>query len=335
MFRQAELISIHESMDPPCNWSQMHRSMHICSGSCPLAYAKRRTCLFLPRVIHPDFEKLGMYCKPPEDKCPYYNAWLKDKLPLTQKPISRIPDSVWTNFTLDGLIEVEYGAGPMFRNSSGQELTWSVEFLESYREKVRTRQPFGSYNSDALYPVFDEYSKLTVLGKNCAVIGSEFPWVEAALLENGASSVTTIEYIPIKIIGVPRLTAVTPEQFITKRFNKDSYHTELLFDSIWSYSSLEHDGLGRYMDPINPYGDFLTMTKISCMLKPGGILFLAVPSNYHDTIRFNLHRVYGPIRYPILYRYFHLVRVFGGKIPHLKGEYTQPILVLQNKVGCL
>jgi hypothetical protein len=104
---------------------------------------------------------------------------------------------------------------------------------------------------------------------------------------------------------------------------------------VWCYSTLEHDGLGRYTDPINPYGDFQTMIKISCMLKPGGLLFLAVPTNKYDAIHFNLHRVYGPIRLPILYRYFHLVQVFGEDFPANATDPTwQPILVLQNKIGC-
>jgi hypothetical protein len=37
---------------------------------------------------------------------------------------------------------------------------------------------------------------------------------------------------------------------------------------------VEHDGLGRYGDPINPFGDLESIARARCLLKHGGILFL-------------------------------------------------------------
>ena len=33
------------------------------------------------------------------------------------------------------------------------------------------------------------------------------------------------------------------------------------FDAVVTFSSVEHSGLGRYFDMINPWGDLLTMAK--------------------------------------------------------------------------
>ena len=44
---------------------------------------------------------------------------------------------------------------------------------------------------------------------------------------------------------------------------------KIAFDAIVSFSGLEHDGLGRYGDPVNPYGDFSAMREIWLCLKPG------------------------------------------------------------------
>ncbi|CAF4162931.1 unnamed protein product, partial [Rotaria sordida] len=108
-----------------------------------------------------------------------------------------------------------------------------------------------------------------------------------------------------------------------------------LFDSVWSYSSIEHDGLGRYQDPLNPYGDFQTMIKITCILKPGGFLFLGIPVNTEDLLQYNLHRIYGPIRLPLLYRNFHVVEMLGMGMARQRGVgWIQPFVVLQNKIGC-
>jgi hypothetical protein len=51
-----------------------------------------------------------------------------------------------------------------------------------------------------------------------------------------------------------------------------------LFDAVVSHSSLEHSGLGRYGDPLNPWGDLVTMARAWCVAKPNeGKLLLGVP----------------------------------------------------------
>lgn len=40
-------------------------------------------------------------------------------------------------------------------------------------------------------------------------------------------------------------------------------------DFAFVYSSWEHDGLGRYGDPIDPWGDIKAMQRASCYVKPG------------------------------------------------------------------
>jgi hypothetical protein len=62
-----------------------------------------------------------------------------------------------------------------------------------------------------------------------------------------------------------------------------------------SFSSIEHSGLGRYGDPIDPFGDVKEVQKIRCILKPGGLFFLGVPVGA-DEVGYNCHRTYGRIR---------------------------------------
>ena len=47
-----------------------------------------------------------------------------------------------------------------------------------------------------------------------------------------------------------------------------------LFDLTVSYSGIEHDGLGRYGDPINPEGDISAMREMWLLTRPGGILLV-------------------------------------------------------------
>lgn len=56
---------------------------------------------------------------------------------------------------------------------------------------------------------------------------------------------------------------------------------------------LEHVGLGRYGDPIDPAGSLLAAAELERVLKPGGRLFLSVPVG-RERVCFNAHRVFSP-----------------------------------------
>jgi hypothetical protein len=91
-------------------------------------------------------------------------------------------------------------------------------------------------------------------------------------------------------------------------FYDEALHSKDLeqFDSIVSFSSLEHSGLGRYGDPMNPNGDIEAIRQIHCMLKSRGMLFLGLPTNDDGSshIEFNAHRVYGKARLDVLFQRF-------------------------------
>ena len=69
----------------------------------------------------------------------------------------------------------------------------------------------------------------------------------------------------------------------------------MLYDFAWSFSSFEHDGLGRYGDPLSPYGDLEAIMKVHCVLPVGGLFFLGL-GHGKDAVVWNAHRVYGAIR---------------------------------------
>jgi hypothetical protein len=68
-----------------------------------------------------------------------------------------------------------------------------------------------------------------------------------------------------------------------------------------SISNFEHDGLGRYGDPIDPNGDMRAMSEMQALVKPNGFLILGVPVA-RDAVVWNAHRLYGRVRLPLLLR---------------------------------
>lgn len=71
------------------------------------------------------------------------------------------------------------------------------------------------------------------------------------------------------------------------------------FDLVVSISNFEHDGLGRYGDPIDPNGDIRAMNEMRDLVKPDGYLILGVPVA-RDAVVWNAHRLYGRVRLPQL-----------------------------------
>jgi SAM-dependent methyltransferase len=65
------------------------------------------------------------------------------------------------------------------------------------------------------------------------------------------------------------------------------------FDAVVSLSSVEHCGLGRYGDPLDPDGDVRAAAEMRRVLRPGGVLVLTTPlTRGVRTVAFNAHRIY-------------------------------------------
>ncbi|MBT9462290.1 MAG: DUF268 domain-containing protein [Rugosibacter sp.] len=64
-------------------------------------------------------------------------------------------------------------------------------------------------------------------------------------------------------------------------------------DSLSCLHALEHFGLGRYGDPIDPHGYVLGLANMAMMLRPGGLFYLSVPIG-KERVEFNAHRIFNP-----------------------------------------
>lgn len=64
-------------------------------------------------------------------------------------------------------------------------------------------------------------------------------------------------------------------------------------DSLSCLHALEHFGLGRYGDPIDPTGFERGFANMAALLKEEGVFYLSVPIGI-DRVEFNAHRVFDP-----------------------------------------
>ena len=63
--------------------------------------------------------------------------------------------------------------------------------------------------------------------------------------------------------------------------------------SLSSLHAVEHFGLGRYGDPLDPAGSEAAMRALARVLAPGGRLYFSVPTG-RPRVEFNAHRVFAP-----------------------------------------
>ena len=66
------------------------------------------------------------------------------------------------------------------------------------------------------------------------------------------------------------------------------------FDSISCLHTIEHIGLGRYGDSIDPEGSKKTFHKLLSLLSAGGRLYLSFPIGHESRVIFNRHRIFSP-----------------------------------------
>ncbi len=70
-------------------------------------------------------------------------------------------------------------------------------------------------------------------------------------------------------------------------------------DSVSCLHALEHFGLGRYGDTIDPCGAENGLKNIAALLKAGGILYLSVPIGI-ERVEFNANRIFNPCNLIVL-----------------------------------
>ena len=126
-----------------------------------------------------------------------------------------------------------------------------------------------------------------------AIFGSISPWVESIVHHNGAKVPTmTVDYNQPKSF----------DERLQTELMTTMLENEQLFEVVVSYSSIEHDGHGRYGDPLDPDGDLADMKEIWLKVALGGLLLLNVPFNTVDAFYWVSIRVYGPERLLLLIR---------------------------------
>lgn len=236
------------------------------------------------------------------------------------KTIERnIPSEMKDQFLMNGKVKLSYYVIDKQEERLPRE--WTTDEINKTLQKAQRKERFYYNKTDTwLYQALDKYS---VKDMEVAIIGSQHPVYECICLTYGGKP-TTIDYNEI-ICPDNRIKTITVEEY-----DKNP----IVFDAIISISSMEHPGLGRYGDPVDPDGDLKEMKKMKSLVKKDGLFFQSVPVGV-DYVTWNAHRIYGKIRLPLFLEGWELIDSFGVtdedyKIDTGGAIIKQPIYVLRN-----
>jgi hypothetical protein len=194
---------------------------------------------------------------------------------------------------------------------------------EAYKKAFENleNKTFEYYGKDILsfYAAFEKYR---LKGKSVLIWGLAGLNCEAMAIWQGAEHVYVVDYNK-PICEHDKITVMNHEELVKSGIKSDV---------AISFSSFEHDGLGRYGDPLNPNGDLEAMQVARDFLKNDGFMLFGVPQG-EDCLVWNAHRIYGKNRLPLLLEGWSTEAVFEQESLvglHL-GQFIQPLMVLRKR----
>lgn len=100
------------------------------------------------------------------------------------------------------------------------------------------------------------------------------------------------QFVPITMIDIRPIELELPNLFFKKGSILNLPYEDNSIDSLSSLCVVEHIGLGRYGDPLDPFGSEKAIKEIKRVLAVGGVVLFSVPVDSENKIYFNAHRAF-------------------------------------------
>jgi SAM-dependent methyltransferase len=100
------------------------------------------------------------------------------------------------------------------------------------------------------------------------------------------------QFTPITMIDIRPIELELPNLFFKKGSILELPFEDSSIETLSSLCVVEHIGLGRYGDPLDPFGSEKAIKELKRVLKVGGVILFSVPVDSENKIYFNAHRAF-------------------------------------------
>lgn len=177
-----------------------------------------------------------------------------------------------------------------------------LEFWQEYRKffRLQLNQPRFRMDWKERYPILNEKTPTTHFDSHytyhpawaARILAQTRPSLHIDISSSLHFCTMVSAFIPVEFYDY-RPAELNLSGLESKR--GDLTHLPFADDSVESLSCMhviEHVGLGRYGDPIDPDGDLKAIAELKRVLRKGGSLLFVVPVG-QPKILFNAHRIYS------------------------------------------
>ena len=212
------------------------------------------------------------------------------------------------------------------RNSFFTKVKNIFYFLSDYNKyaKINNNRSFSVENQD-IFPCIYDKTKTTAIDY---VYFYQDAWCAKKIFENKpahhfdiASKVDLVgivsQFTPTTMIDIRPISVHLENLSFTKG---DITNLPMKDSSIYSLSSIcviEHIGLGRYGDTLDPFGTEKAATELTRVMIRDGNLYISLPIDSRNKVYFNAHRALTPEYVKKLFKDFAVMEekyIYGNKI---------------------
>ena len=174
-------------------------------------------------------------------------------------------------------------------------------FWKSYKQYKEMSPPSGQPELATLYPCLGENTAKTVVEP---IYFYQDNWAFQKIVENRPSLHVDIgshhkfvallsNVVPVLMVDLRPLSLTLEKLQFKKGSIVDLPFRTASIDSISSLCVVEHIGLGRYGDTLDPFGSDKAVSELKRVLAPGGHLYVSVPVGNKNLVAFNAGRIFS------------------------------------------
>lgn len=196
----------------------------------------------------------------------------------------------------------------LFRTSTHFFLFRPIAFVQSFswyfsdylEFRSLTKNNYAKLKAKNIYPCLLDKTELTPLDP---VYFYQDTWTAKKIFElkpkhhyDIGSSAKTIgilsQFVPVTMIDIRPLPLSLPNLHFIKGSITALPFEDNSLDSISSLCVVEHIGLGRFGDELDPFGSEKAISELKRVVKWGGVMLFSVPVDSENRVCFNAHRTF-------------------------------------------